>query len=77
MTHPFLQDVWVIKRDGIEHAPPGRHRRKPAFARVVAGQRYVYAMGSTNFWRLKLADGSKEIIGAGSPNGQLRVVNKP
>jgi Tol biopolymer transport system component len=75
-THPFLQDVWVIKRDGT-----GLHRladigeSQPSLAWSPDGV-YVYAMGSTNFWRLKFADGAKEIIGPGSPNGQLRVASK-
>jgi len=76
-THPFLQDVWVIKRDGTElHRLADIGESQPSLAWSQDGV-YVYAMGSTNFWRLKLADGAKEIIGAGSPNGQLRVVSKP
>jgi Tol biopolymer transport system component len=76
MTHPFLQDVWVIKRDGTSFkrlADIGESQ--PSLAWSADGQ-YVYAMGATNFWRIKLSDGSKEIIGAGSPNGQLRVASK-
>ena len=76
MTHPFLQDVWVIKRDGTEMkrlADIGESQ--PSIAWSADGT-YVYVMGATNFWRVKLSDGAKEIVGAGSPNGQLRVVSK-
>ena len=75
-THPFLQDVWVVKRDGSSlHRLADIGESQPSLAWSPDGV-YVYALGSTNFWRLKLADGAKEIIGAGSPNGQLRVVSK-
>jgi len=74
--HPFLQDVWVIKRDGTglkRLADIGESQPSLAWS---ADSQYVYALGSTNFWRLHLADGAKEIIGPVSPNGQLRVASK-
>jgi Tol biopolymer transport system component len=77
MLHPFLQDVWVIKRDGTgmkRLADIGESQPSLAWS---ADSQYVYALGSTNFWRLRLSDGAKEIIGPGSPNGQLRVASKP
>jgi len=76
MLHPFLQDVWVIKRDGTgmkRLADIGESQPSLAWS---ADSQYVYALGATNFWRLRLADGAKEIIGPGSPNGQLRVAGK-
>jgi Tol biopolymer transport system component len=76
-THPFLQDVWVVKGDGTgmkRLADIGESQPSLAW---TADSQYVYALGSTNFWRLHLADGAKEIIGPGSPNGQLRVASKP
>jgi hypothetical protein len=35
---------------------------------------YVYAMGSTNFWRVKVADATKENLGSGQPQGQVRAI---
>jgi Tol biopolymer transport system component len=76
-THPFLQDVWLIKRDGSDMrrlADIGESQ--PSIAWSPDGA-YVYVLGATNFWRVRVADGTKEIIGSGSPNGQLRVASKP
>jgi Tol biopolymer transport system component len=75
-THPFLQDVWVIKRDGSNMkrlADIGESQ--PSLAWSDDGQ-YIFALGGTNFWRIRVADGTKEIIGSGTPNGQLRAVSK-
>jgi Tol biopolymer transport system component len=75
MTHPFLQDVWVIRRDGTEMRRLSEIGESQPSLAWSADSAYVYVLGSTNFWRLKLADGTKEQIGSGSPNGQLRVVS--
>jgi Tol biopolymer transport system component len=77
VTHPFLQDVWLIKRDGTgmrRLADIGESQPSLAWSQDSV---YVYALGATNFWRIKAEDGTKEIIGPGSPNGQLRVASKP
>jgi Tol biopolymer transport system component len=74
MLHPFLQDVWTVKNDGTglkRIADIGESQ--PSLAWSTDGV-YVYAMGATNFWRIKAADSSKEIIGTGQPSGQVRVL---
>ena len=77
MLHPFLQDIWVINKDGSNLkriADIGESQ--PSVAWSTDGQ-YVYALGATNFWRIKVSDATRQVIGQGEPSGQVRVLKGP
>jgi len=75
-THPTLQDVWLINRDGS-----GLKR----LAEIVESQpsvdwspdgEYVYALGNGGFWKVAVATGRVDQIGPGEPGGLIKVLKR-
>ena len=75
-THPTLQDVWIINRDGS-----GLKR----LAEIVESQpsidwsadgKLIYALGGGGFWRVDVANGDAQQIGPGEPGGIIKILRR-
>lgn len=74
-THPTLQDVWIVNRDGS-----GLKR----LAEIVESQpsidwsadgKLIYALGGGGFWKVE-ANGDAQQIGPGEPGGIISILKK-
>ena len=71
LAHPFAQDIWLVNRDGTGLRRLAElQENQPSLGWSKDGA-HIYALGATGFWRISVADGTREQVGLGIPLGEL------
>jgi Tol biopolymer transport system component len=75
LTHPFLQDVWLIDRDGANlHRLSELAESQPSLSWSPDGST-VYVMGGSGLWKIDVATGDRQQIGVGVQQGSILLLD--
>ncbi len=73
-SHPTLQDVWVVNRDGSGlKRLSGIVESQPSVDWSSDGK-FIYALGGGGFWKVEVATGQTQQIGPGEPGGLIKIL---
>jgi hypothetical protein len=73
-SHPVLQDIWLVKADGTElKRLADLAEDRPSLVWEHDGM-FLYVMGATGFWKIRVENGQRDLIGDGIFQGQVEIV---